>query len=105
MLTAGKGTHYCECCGFDMGATEDRMCVARDGDFCEAKKRGRKRPIADAQGVPNWRVAMWKAIDAYAVSVGGDPTKRVLGNTSRQKAVAAVEAAVREAIVGARPRT
>jgi hypothetical protein len=96
MLTTGKGTHYCKCCGFDMKATEERMCVARDGDICEAKKRGPKRPIAEAPGVPKWRVAMWEAIDAYAVSVGGDPTKRVYGNTSRQKAVAAVEAAVRE---------
>ncbi len=38
MLTTGKGTHYCVCCGFDMKAREERFCVARDGDFCEPKK-------------------------------------------------------------------
>jgi len=38
MLTTGKGTHYCMCCGFDMKAKEERFCVARDGDLCEPKK-------------------------------------------------------------------
>ena len=39
MLTTGKGTHYCMHCGFDMKAKEERECVTRDGDLCEAKKR------------------------------------------------------------------
>jgi hypothetical protein len=39
MLTTGKGTHYCQHCGFDMKAREERECSACDGDMCEAKVR------------------------------------------------------------------
>lgn len=42
MFTAGKGTHYCVHCGFDMKAREDRMCPVTDGDVCEPKKRNPK---------------------------------------------------------------
>lgn len=42
MLTAGKGTHYCVWCGFDMKAKEERECAACDGDICQARKRAAK---------------------------------------------------------------
>ncbi len=47
MLTTGKGTHYCQYCGFDMKAREDRMCSVTDGDVCIAKKRTpvKKKPV------------------------------------------------------------
>jgi len=38
--------------------------------------------------------AMWDAINRYAISVGGDPSKHVYGNTPRQQAVADVSAIV-----------
>ena len=37
------------------------------------------------------RVALWDAINEYVAACGGDSSKRVYGNTSRQRAVAAVE--------------
>ncbi len=37
------------------------------------------------------RVALWTAIDCYAVACGGDPAQHVYGNTARQVAVADVE--------------
>jgi len=44
MLTVKQGTHYCVHCGFDVKAKEQRMCVARDGDLCEPRKRKRSAP-------------------------------------------------------------
>lgn len=38
MFTTGKGTHYCQYCGFDMAALEERECPVCDGDYCIAKK-------------------------------------------------------------------
>lgn len=43
------------------------------------------------------RVRLWDAINEYVKSCGGDPSKRVYGNTTRQRAVAGVERVVREA--------
>lgn len=40
------------------------------------------------------RIALWDAINAYVVTCGGDPSKYVLGNTSRMEAVARVERVV-----------
>lgn len=42
------------------------------------------------------RAALWDAINAYAETCGGDPSKHVYGNTPRQKAVAEVERLVRQ---------
>lgn len=42
------------------------------------------------------RVALWDAINAYTEACGGDPSKHVYGNTTRQKAVAEVERLVRQ---------
>jgi hypothetical protein len=39
-------------------------------------------------------VALWDAINRYAISVGGDPSSHVYGNTSRMQAVADVGAVV-----------
>lgn len=33
---------------------------------------------------------LWDAINDYAITVGGDPSRQVYGNTARMKAVAAV---------------
>ena len=38
MMTTGKGTHYCQYCGYDMKAKEERLCPSCDGDYCVAKK-------------------------------------------------------------------
>lgn len=40
------------------------------------------------------KVALWDAINRYVISCKGDPGKRVQGNTSRMKAVTAVESAL-----------
>lgn len=37
------------------------------------------------------RVALWDAINHYVEACGGDPSKRLYGNTQRQLAVAEVE--------------
>lgn len=37
------------------------------------------------------RVSLWDAINRYAAACGGDPSRRVQGNTARQTAVAEVE--------------
>lgn len=37
---------------------------------------------------------LWDAINAYAIACGGDPSQNVYGNTARQDAVNAIEAAV-----------
>lgn len=42
------------------------------------------------------RVALWKAINDYAIACGADPSKHVYGNTARMKAVAAVESAIED---------
>lgn len=39
-------------------------------------------------------VALWDAINRYAISVGGDPSSHVYGNTPRMQAVADVGAIV-----------
>ena len=44
-----------------------------------------------------FEVELWDAINAYATSVGGDPSKHVYGNTSRYHAVAAVARVVDQA--------
>jgi hypothetical protein len=44
-----------------------------------------------------WQVPLWDAINRYVVACGGDPGKRVLGNTSRHTAVADVNGVVRMA--------
>jgi len=44
--------------------------------------------------IPDPKIALWEAINQYAISVGGDPSARVHGNTPRMEAVAAVETAV-----------
>lgn len=44
-------------------------------------------------------VAFWDAINAYAATCGGDPGKHVYGNTRRQRAVVAVEQAVRDLVL------
>lgn len=41
-----------------------------------------------------FQVALWDAINAYAATCGGDPGKRVYGNTPRQTAVSAVNRAI-----------
>lgn len=46
--------------------------------------------------------ALWEAINRYAVSVGGDPSRHVYGNTSRMQAVAEVDRAVHQ-MVAQRP--
>jgi hypothetical protein len=54
MRTTGDGKYYCIHCGFDCTpATEnkdyaDEECPARDGDFCEPRKRTRKVSRVDA---------------------------------------------------------
>lgn len=45
---------------------------------------------------------LWDAINHYAVSVGGDPSRHVYGNTSRMQAVVDVGRAVNKMAV-ARP--
>ena len=50
MLTTGKGTHYCVHCGFDMKAREQRLCVACDGDLCQARKCA--KPTREKAEVP-----------------------------------------------------
>lgn len=41
MMTIGKTRYYCKCCGYDMKSLkQERMCVDRDGDVCEAVPRG-----------------------------------------------------------------
>ena len=40
---------------------------------------------------------LWDAINRYAISVGGDPSKHVHGNTSRMQAVVDVDALVANA--------
>lgn len=42
------------------------------------------------------RMKLWDAINHYVTECGGDPSKRVYGNTPRQKAVAEVEQIVRD---------
>lgn len=42
------------------------------------------------------RVALWDTINEYVRTCGGDPSKRVYGNTARQTAVAAIERIVFE---------
>lgn len=42
------------------------------------------------------RVALWDAINRYAQTCGGDPSKHVYGNTPRMDAVADVERVVRD---------
>lgn len=52
MRTNGKGLYYCKHCGFDCTldphharrneAVALEMCPARDGDFCEPKRRVKK---------------------------------------------------------------
>lgn len=44
------------------------------------------------------RVALWSSINDYAQSCGGDPSRRVYGNTHRQNAVAAIERIIRAAM-------
>ena len=46
------------------------------------------------EAVERWKVDLWNAIDAYAVSVGGDPQKHVYGNVPRMNAVVSVESAI-----------
>jgi hypothetical protein len=46
------------------------------------------RRIADESVL---RGTLWDLINAYVVSCGGDPSKHVYGNTTRQRAVAAIE--------------
>lgn len=48
----------------------------------------------------SWKVPLWDAIDDYVRACGGDPSKHVYGNTTRQRAVVAVEAVVSRAIDG-----
>ena len=48
------------------------------------------KPYAAAVG----RVALWDAINEYAASCGGDPSRNVYGNTRRHEAVVKVEAAL-----------
>jgi len=45
--------------------------------------------------VEDWQVPLWDAINRYVVACGGDPSKRVYGNTPRQTAVAEVNGVVR----------
>lgn len=45
-----------------------------------------------------WQVPLWDAISRYVTSCGGDPGKRVHGNTPRMAAVAEVNGVVREAV-------
>lgn len=40
------------------------------------------------------RVEFWRAVNAYARSCGGNPTRAVYGNTERQRVVAEIEAFV-----------
>lgn len=42
------------------------------------------------------RVALWDAINAYAVACGGSPDKHVYGNTSRMRAVSSIERLVEQ---------
>jgi hypothetical protein len=48
------------------------------------------------------RVKLWDAINAYAITCGGDPSRFVYGNTPRQKAVAEIETLVRAVAQAAR---
>jgi hypothetical protein len=50
MRTNGKTKFYCTYCGFDVtyegevtSKTEQTFCPARDGDFCEGKRRPLKQ--------------------------------------------------------------
>lgn len=45
----------------------------------------------------DWQVPLWDAINRYVVACGGDPSKRVYGNTSRQAAVGEICNVVRAA--------
>lgn len=49
-------------------------------------------------GVAPWQVPLWDAINDYATACGGDPSSYVYGNTTRQRAVAAVNRVVDGAI-------
>jgi hypothetical protein len=46
----------------------------------------------------SWKVPLWDAIDDYVRACGCDPNKHVYGNTTRQRAVVAVETVVRALI-------
>lgn len=45
-----------------------------------------------------WQVPLWERINEYTTACGGDPSKRVYGNTTRMAAVAAVNTIVRKAV-------
>lgn len=51
----------------------------------------------DSYGL-SWKVPLWDAIHDYVIACGGDPSKHVYGNTTRQRAVVAVEAVVSRAL-------
>lgn len=59
--------------------------------------RSTERPPAMPDPLSELRVRLWDAINNYATTCGGDPSAHVYGNTSRQKAVAEVERALRQA--------
>jgi hypothetical protein len=55
MRTNGKTKFYCAHCGFDVTyegdvtfETDQTLCPARDGDFCEGKKRMAKTKPAES---------------------------------------------------------
>jgi len=68
---------------------QDRGAVLR-WDAGDRRGEGRRQVTADD------RVKLWDAINRYVIACGGDPSKHVYGNTTRQRAVAEVEQVVRD---------
>lgn len=90
MMSMGAGDAFCKYCEYDLAPKQVRVCMDREGQLCKSKKReGRYGSF-----VPGWHTYLWDAINAYAVSMGGRPSKN---NTMRKKAMAAIENAVRKA--------
>ena len=61
------------------------------GHTCESGGRSGCEPCRQLE------FDLWDAINRYAISVGGDPSKHVHGNTSRMQAVVDVDALVMNA--------
>lgn len=57
-------------------------CAVRGRSNCEARMQ--------------LEIELWEAINRYASSAGGDPSRRVYGNVPRMQAVADVNMAVRK---------
>lgn len=65
------------------------------GDHCELCDQEHGKPSPSSAGSRlETQSRLWEAINRYVETCGGDPSKRVYGNTARMECVVEVEAIV-----------